>query len=227
MGFKATKEINKYIDHTLLKSEADMHAVTQMCGEAKEYDFASVCVHPCNVKQVASELRGSSVKTCSVIGFPSGASIPKVKAFEAACAIEDGATEIDMVVNIGAIKNADWDLVEDDIGQVVAACKGRALLKVIIETCLLKEEEKIKVCRIAKYVGANYVKTSTGFSTGGATKEDIALMRQVVGEELGVKASGGVRTLEDVKVMIEHGASRIGTSGGVSIINGRMSDKAY
>jgi len=224
---KENLKVNKYIDHTLLKPDANTDAVKIVCGEAKEYDFASVCVNPSFIEFVAKELRGSGVNPCCVVGFPLGATMPEVKAYETNRCIEVGAKEIDMVANIGAIKNGDWDLVERDIESVVKSSAGRALVKVIIETCLLKEEEMIKVCRLAKSAGADFVKTSTGFSTGGATKEDVTLMRGVVGEKMGVKASGGVRSYEDAVTMIEAGATRLGTSSGVSIVRGLKGSSSY
>lgn len=208
-----------YIDHTVLKPDATEESVIKICKEALEYKFASVCINPSYVELAYSILKESEVKVCTVVGFPLGATTPKVKAFEAAKAIEAGATEVDMVINVGALKSGKLDLIEKDISCVVEACKEKALLKVIIETCLLTDEEKVKACEISKKVGADYVKTSTGFSTGGATAEDIALMRKTVGEELGVKASGGVRNLETALKMIEAGATRIGASASINIIN--------
>ena len=211
------EELASYIDHTLLKPEASREQIRAVCNEAKQYHFASVCVNSCWVPLIAEELKGSGVSVCCVIGFPLGASLSSVKAFEAREAVAAGAQEIDMVVNIGAVKSGDWELVREDIAAVNAA-KGTAKLKVIIETCLLTDEEKVRVCQIAKEVGADFVKTSTGFSTGGATVHDVELMRKTVGPEMGVKASGGVRTLADALAMIEAGASRLGASAGVKII---------
>ena len=211
------EELASYIDHTLLKPEASREQIRAVCEEAKQYHFASVCVNPCWVPLIAEELKGSGVSVCCVIGFPLGASLSSVKAFEAREAVAAGAQEIDMVINIGAVKSGDWELVREDIAAVNAA-KGTAKLKVIIETCLLTDEEKVRVCQIAKEAGADFVKTSTGFSTGGATVHDVELMRKTVGPEMGVKASGGVRTLEDALAMIEAGASRLGASAGVKII---------
>ena len=211
------EELASYIDHTLLKPEASREQIRAVCEEAKQYHFASVCVNPCWVPLIAEELKGSGVSVCCVIGFPLGASLSSVKAFEAREAVAAGAQEIDMVINVGAVKSGDWELVRDDIAAVNAA-KGDAKLKVIIETCLLTDEEKVRVCEIAKETGADFVKTSTGFSTGGATVQDVALMRKTVGPEMGVKASGGIRTLEDALAMIEAGASRLGASAGVKII---------
>lgn len=214
------------IDHTLLKPEATHDQIEKLCNEAKQYGFASVCVNPTWVSYAAELLQGASSVVCTVIGFPLGATTSAVKAFETKNAIENGASEIDMVINIGALKEGNYDLVRDDIKAVVEAANG-TLVKVIIETCLLTDEEKVKACELAVEAGADFVKTSTGFSTGGATKEDIALMRKTVGENVGVKASGGVRSLEDMKAMIENGANRIGASSGVAIMNGLKSDSNY
>lgn len=211
----------QYIDHTLLKPDATHDQVTQLCKEAHQYKFASVCVNPTNVKLCAKLLQDSSVKVCSVIGFPLGASLPETKAFEAEQALKDGATEIDMVVNIGALKDRDLDLVARDILTVVKPVHtAGALLKVIIETALLTDEEKQIVCLLAKEAGANFVKTSTGFSKGGATTEDVSLMRHTIGPLMGVKASGGVRSKEDLDKMVRAGATRIGASAGVRIVQG-------
>ena len=215
------KAMAKYIDHTILKPDASLAQVKKVCDEAKEYNFASVCVNTGYVKFVAEQLAGTDVKPCVVVGFPLGACTTEAKAFEAKDAIEKGAKEVDMVINIGAIKSNDWDLVEKDIAALVDTCKGKALLKVILETCLLTDDEKVKACQICKKVGADFVKTSTGFSTGGATVEDVKLMRETVGPEMGVKASGGVRTYEDAVAMIKAGASRLGTSSGVAIVSGK------
>ena len=214
------------IDHTLLKADSTQKQVQQICEEAKQYRFASVCVNPTWVKYSAEQLAGTDVLVCTVIGFPLGANTSAVKAFETKDAIANGAGEIDMVINIGALKDGNFDLVRDDIKAVVDAANG-TLVKVIIETCLLTDEEKVKACELAVEAGADFVKTSTGFSTGGATAEDIALMRKTVGPDLGVKASGGVRSLEDMKNMIENGATRIGASSGVAIMNGLKSDSNY
>lgn len=210
--------IAKYIDHTILKPEATTEVVKSLCEEAKEYGFASVCVNACHAALVSKELEGTEVKTCVVVGFPLGATTKEVKAFETTQAINDGANEIDMVINVGALKDKNYDLVKEDIKAVVDAAKNRAIVKVIIETCLLTEEEKIKVCEISKEVGADFVKTSTGFSTGGATKEDIALMRKTVGKDIGVKASGGIRDYNTAMDMINAGASRIGASASIAIV---------
>nr|WP_249280089.1 deoxyribose-phosphate aldolase [Guopingia tenuis] len=215
------KAMAKYIDHTILKPDASLAQVKKVCDEAKEYNFASVCVNTGYVKFVAEQLAGTDVKPCVVVGFPLGACTTEAKAFEAKDAIEKGAKEVDMVINIGAIKSNDWDLVEKDIAALVDTCKGKALLKVILETCLLTDDEKVKACQICKKVGADFVKTSTGFSTGGATVEDVKLMRETVGPEMGVKASGGVRTYEDAVAMIKAGASRLGASSGVAIVSGK------
>lgn len=214
------KSLAELIDHTLLKADATPDQVITLCKEARENHFASVCVNSCWVRLCAENLRGSGVKVCSVVGFPLGAMIPEAKAFETECAIENGADEIDMVINIGALKSRDYRMVTKDIRLVVeSAHRSGVLVKVILETCLLTNEEKIIACLICKTTEADFVKTSTGFSTGGATVEDVALMRKVVGDELGVKASGGIRTKEDAEKMIAAGATRIGASSGVKIIN--------
>ncbi|MBU5213467.1 deoxyribose-phosphate aldolase [Heyndrickxia oleronia] len=222
-----TNNIAKMIDHTLLKPEATKSQIQSLCEEAREYSFASVCVNPTWVKYAADLLQGSDVKVCTVIGFPLGATTPETKAFETKNAIENGAEEVDMVINIGALKSGDLELVEQDILAVTNAAKGKAITKVIIETCLLTDEEKIRACELAVKAGTDYVKTSTGFSTGGATVEDIALMRKTVGPNIGVKASGGVRSPEDAQQMIEAGATRIGASSGVKIVQGLTSDSDY
>ena len=223
-----TQQIAGTIDHTLLKANATRAEIEKLAEEAKKYSFASVCVNPTWVKTAAQLLADSpNVKVCTVIGFPLGAATSATKAFETKDAIENGATEVDMVINIGALKDKQDDLVEQDIRAVVEAAKGKALTKVIIETCLLTEEEKVRACQLAVKAGADFVKTSTGFSTGGATVEDIRLMRQTVGPEIGVKASGGVRSREDALAMIEAGATRIGASSGVAIVNGETSASAY
>ncbi|MGN4124446.1 deoxyribose-phosphate aldolase [Lysinibacillus sphaericus] len=215
------------IDHTLLKPEATKEQIEKLCAEAKQYGFASVCVNPTWVKYCSELLQNSNVLVCTVIGFPLGANTPAVKAFEAKDAIANGAKEVDTVINVGALKDKNFDFVQADIAAVVEAAKGSAIVKVIIEACLLTEEEKVKACELAVAAGADYVKTSTGFSTGGATAEDIALMRKTVGPELGVKASGGVRSLEDMQNMIDAGATRIGASSGVEIMNGLIADSNY
>ncbi len=207
------------IDHTLLKPDATADQIAQLCYEARKYKFASVCINPTHVKLSAELLEGTQVKVCTVIGFPLGASAPEVKAFEAQTAINDGATEIDMVINIGAVKAGDLTLVARDIHEVVKVGHGAgAIVKVIIETALLNEEEKVTACLLAKEAGADFVKTSTGFSGGGATVEDINLMRRVVGPTMGVKASGGVRDFEDAQNMVKAGATRLGASAGVKIV---------
>lgn len=211
------KTMASMIDHTILKAGATKEQIVELCSQAKEYDFASVCVSPCFVKLAAKELKDSKVKVCTVIGFPLGANSTQVKAYEANKAVEEGAKEVDMVIHVGALKEGDFAYVQNDISEVVKASEG-ALIKVIIETCYLTDEEKIKACELAKKAGANFVKTSTGFGTGGATASDIELMRKTVGDELGVKASGGVRSLQEALAMIEAGANRIGTSSGMSII---------
>jgi deoxyribose-phosphate aldolase len=223
-----TKNIVKMIDHTLLKADATKAEIVKLAEEAKEYSFASVCVNPTWVKTAAELLADTpEVKVCTVIGFPLGASTPETKAFETKNAIENGATEVDMVINIGALKAQQDDLVLKDIQAVVDAAKGKALTKVIIETCLLTNEEKVRACELAVKAGADFVKTSTGFSTGGATVEDIRLMRKTVGPDIGVKASGGVRSLSDALAMVEAGATRIGASSGVSISKGELSHSNY
>lgn len=219
--------INAYIDHTILKPDTQISAIKQVCDEAKEYRFASVCVNPSQIELVAKELSGSGVKACCVVGFPFGATLSEVKAFETERVIALGAEEVDMVINIGAAKDGKWELVQADIAAVVKASNKRALVKVIIETCLLTDEEKRKACLAAKAAGADYVKTSTGFSTGGATEADVALMRVTVGDTMGVKAAGGVRTYADAEMMILAGASRLGASSGVSIMKGLQGNEAY
>ncbi|EGJ27595.1 deoxyribose-phosphate aldolase [Streptococcus porcinus] len=219
-------KINKYIDHTLLKADSVKEQLNQLLLEAKEYDFASVCVNPSWVSYCAQSLRGSDVKVCTVVGFPLGATTSETKAFETKNAIENGADEIDMVINIGRMKQGDYDYVENDIRAVVEA-SGDKLVKVIIEACLLTDDEKVKACTLAINAGADFVKTSTGFSTGGATVSDVKLMRQTVGPKVGVKAAGGARSLEDALAFIEAGATRIGTSAGVKIINGETSNGGY
>lgn len=213
-----TCPLNSFIDHTLLKADATVEQITKLCQEAREYRFASVCVNSCWVRLCSELLRGSGVAVCTVVGFPLGAMIPEAKAFEAEAAIENGATEIDMVINIGALKSQDYRMVAKDI-QVVcdAVHQHGAILKVIIEACLLTKEEKVIACLLAKNAGADYVKTSTGFSTGGATVEDVKLMRSIVGDEMGVKAAGGIRDKETAEAMLDAGADRLGASAGVQI----------
>jgi len=205
------------IDHTLLKPDATKEKIHELCEQAKKYNFASVCVLPYWVKECKQILKDSPVKVCTVVGFPLGGATSEVKAFETSNAIENGADEIDMVLNIGLLKARDYELVKKDIELVVETAKDLAV-KVIIETCLLTDEEKVKACELAARAGCSFVKTSTGFSTDGAEVEDVQLMRQTVGEDVGVKASGGIRTFDDFKKMIEAGANRIGTSNGVKII---------
>ena len=214
-----SREIAKYIDHTLLKPEASEEAVRKLCAEARDFGFASVCVNGEFTELVARELKGSDVKTCVVIGFPLGAGTSAAKAFEAGDAVSRGAEEIDMVLSVGRLRSGDTAAVREDIQSVVRSAEG-ALVKVIIETCLLTDEQKELACRLAEEAGAHFVKTSTGFSTGGATAEDVALMRRVVGNRLGVKASGGIRKREDAERMIAAGASRIGASASVAICAG-------
>ncbi len=211
--------MNRMIDHTNLKPEARKEDILKLINEAKEHHFASVCVNPVWVELAAKELKGTDVKVCTVIGFPLGANTIETKAFETKDAIEKGAEEIDMVINISKLKDGEYDDVKADISGVVEAAKGKALVKVIIETCLLTNEEKEIACNLAKEAGADYVKTSTGFSTGGATVEDVALMAKTVGQNMGVKASGGVRTKKDATSMIEAGATRLGASSGVAIVS--------
>ncbi|EGO2631982.1 deoxyribose-phosphate aldolase [Enterococcus faecalis] len=213
-------ELNRMIDHTILKPEATEAAVQKIIDEAKEYNFFSVCINPCWVAFASEQLADTDVAVCTVIGFPLGANTPEVKAYEAADAIKNGANEVDMVINIGALKSQQYDYVRQDIQGVVDAAKGKALVKVIIETALLTDEEKVKACELAKEAGADFVKTSTGFSTGGAKVADIRLMRETVGPDMGVKASGGVHNAEEALAMIEAGATRIGASTGVAIVSG-------
>ena len=209
--------IAKYIDHTILKPIAQRKDIEKLCSEAREYNFASVCVNPCWVSYASELLKNTDVKVCTVIGFPLGANDSVVKAFEAKRAIEQGASEVDMVINIGALKAGEYDIVRKDIQAVRQASAGK-VLKVIIETSYLTDEEKQKVCKICAEVGADFVKTSTGFSDGGATAEDVALMAASAGSKVKVKASGGIRTREDALKMIEAGASRLGTSSGIKIV---------
>ncbi|MCE5091097.1 deoxyribose-phosphate aldolase [Staphylococcus devriesei] len=216
----------KLIDHTLLKPESTREQITKIVDEAKEYGFKSVCVNPTHVMYVAKELKDSDVLVCTVIGFPLGATTTEVKIFETEDAIKNGASEIDMVINVGALKDGRYEDVQKDIEGVVGAANGKTV-KVIIETVLLTDEEKVKACELAKAAGADFVKTSTGFAGGGATPEDVKLMKDTVGNELEVKASGGVRNLEDFNKMIEAGATRIGASAGVQIIQGLESNSDY
>ncbi len=210
-------EVAKLIDHTLLKAVATPEQIAKLCKEAAEYHFASVCVNPCHVAQCARLLAGTGVAVCTVIGFPLGANTPQTKAFETRDAIANGATEVDMVINVGALKAGDNDAVCDDIRAVVEAAHG-VLVKVIIEACYLTDEEKVMACEAATRAGANFVKTSTGFGTGGATAHDVALMKRSIGPGMRIKAAGGIRTLEDTVAMVEAGATRIGASSGVQIV---------
>ena len=211
-------KLAQLIDHTALKPTVTKEEILKLATEAKEYGFYSVCVNPTWVAESAKQLKGSDVDVCTVIGFPLGANTTAVKVYEATDAINNGATEIDMVINIGALKSKEDEQVLNDIQQVVEAAKDKALVKVIIETCLLTDEEKVRACELAVKAGTDYVKTSTGFSTGGATVEDIALMRKTVGEKIGVKASGGIHSKADVEAMVQAGATRIGASAGVAIV---------
>ncbi|MCT8975642.1 deoxyribose-phosphate aldolase [Clostridium sp. CX1] len=211
--------IAKMIDHTVLKPDTTKEQILKLIEEAREYKFASVCVNPVWVKTASEGLKDTGVDVCTVIGFPLGASTTETKAFETKDAIKNGATEVDMVINIGELKDKNDVYVEEDIRAVVEAAKGKALVKVIIETCLLTEEEKVRACELSKKAGADFVKTSTGFSKGGATVEDIRLMRKTVGENIGVKASGGVHNKEEAMQMIEAGASRIGASASIAIVS--------
>ena len=211
--------VGRMIDHTLLKPDATEDQIAQLCYEARKHNFAAVCVNPTHVKLCAQLLQGTSVAVCTVVGFPLGATPPEVKAYEAQQAIDDGATEVDMVINIGALKSGDYTLVARDIATLARTCHaGGALLKVIIEAALLNDEEKVIACQLAKEAGADYVKTSTGFGPGGATVHDVALMRQAVGPEMGVKAAGGIKSYEDAQSMIAAGATRIGASAGIRIL---------
>jgi deoxyribose-phosphate aldolase len=223
--------MNEYaslIDHTLLKADAPTSDIQQLAAEAKQYHFASVCIHPSHVATAFEVLQDTpSVKICTVIGFPLGATLTEVKVFETKLVIEQGATEVDMVLHIGALKQGDDEYVRKDIQAVVQEASGKALVKVILETSLLSEEEIIRACRLAVQAGADFVKTSTGFSTSGATTEAVALMRKTVGNQLGVKASGGIRSASDVQAMVEAGANRIGASAGVEIVTGGQANTNY
>ena len=221
------QKIAGMIDHTVLKAMTTQEEVIKVCNEAKENGFFSVCINPTHIEFVKKQLEGSNVKVCTVIGFPLGANTPEVKAFETKDAIAKGADEVDMVINIGALKDKNYELVERDIKAVVDAADKKALVKVIIETCYLTDEEKKIACELAVKGGTDYVKTSTGFGTGGSTPADIKLMRQTVGENIGVKASGGVRNEKDAVAVIESGASRIGASSSVAIINGDTAKGDY
>ena len=250
MAFELTKPFNKYFDHTLLKPDASESDIIKLVSEAVQYDFAAVCVNGSNVKLVLDLLHKSAaavsegscshgVKIAAVVGFPLGASTPAAKVFETKCAIEDGAEEIDMVINIGAAKDSRWNCVEDEIRRIARVCHGssdeaedgcrsdRRILKVIIETCLLTDEEIEKACLVSQQAGADFVKTSTGFSTGGATVEDVVLMKKTAGPSVMVKASGGIRTLSDAKAMIEAGADRLGCSASVQIMKDYLAQIHY
>ncbi|GAB5412479.1 MAG: deoxyribose-phosphate aldolase [Congregibacter sp.] len=220
------KTIAAAIDHTLLKPEARLTDITTLCDEALEHEFASVCVNSRWAKHVATRLTGSKVNTCAVVGFPLGASMPQATAAEARLAIDAGADELDMVMSVGDALSGDWDAVREGIAEVLAACQGTPL-KVILETCLLTDSHKRLACEICRDLGVAFVKTSTGFSTGGATIEDVALMRSVVGPDVGVKASGGIRDRETAVAMLEAGANRLGCSAGVAIVSGRVSADGY
>lgn len=214
-------KLNQYIDHTLLKADANLEQVQKLCQEAKENQFFSVCINSYFVKAAVEMLRGSDVKVCTVVGFPLGASTMETKRFEAMKAVAEGAKEIDMVMNISAVKSGNWQYVLDDMSSLAQVTHQQgAILKVILETCLLTNEEKTKACELAVKAGVDFVKTSTGFSTGGATVEDVKLMRSIVGNGIGVKASGGIRNTETAKLMIEAGATRLGTSASVDIVKG-------
>lgn len=227
-GADVPTDLAGFIDHTLLKPDATASEIDRMCDEALAHGFASVCVNPTWAKRVADAVRGSDVRTCVVVGFPLGASMAEIKAMEARRAIRSGADEIDMVINVGALKSGDHDLVERDITGVADACRESGVVcKVILETVLLTDEEKVVASRIARAAKADYVKTSTGFGPGGATVYDVALMREAVGPEMGVKASGGIRSAEDVKQMMAAGATRIGASAGVSIVTGGVTSEQY
>lgn len=208
---------SKYFDHTILRADATEEEIINLCNEAKKYNFASVCVNPCHIETCANILEGSGVDVCTVVGFPLGSMTTEAKMFETEQALKHNATEIDMVINIGKLKDKDYIYVRNEIKLLKKIC-GTKILKVIIETCLLTEEEKIKACELAKEAGADFVKTSTGMSKAGATKEDIMLMRKVVGEEMGVKASGGIRDLNSAQTMIDAGATRVGCSSTVNIM---------
>lgn len=213
------RSISALIDHTVLRPDATAGDIQKLCAEARQYEFASVCVNPYWVPLVARELAGSPVKVCSVVGFPLGANTTAAKIAETTQAVSDGAKEIDMVLNVGELRAGNHTTVETDIAGVVkAAHQGGAIVKVILETCLLTDQQKVTACRLSQIAGADFVKTSTGFGSGGATTADIALMRQTVGPVMGVKASGGIRTLEDLQKMVAAGATRVGASASVKII---------
>ncbi|UOE95308.1 deoxyribose-phosphate aldolase [Alkalihalobacillus sp. LMS39] len=221
------KTIANMIDHTLLKAEATKAQVIELCEEAKKYHFFSVCVNPTWIEEAKMQLQNSDVKVCTVIGFPLGATTTETKMFETKDAIQKGADEVDMVINIGKLKDKEYEAVQADIQAVVTAANGQALVKVIIETSLLTDEEKRKACELAVEAGADFVKTSTGFSTGGATVEDIRLMRNTVGPDIGVKASGGVRDQQTAKAVIDAGATRIGASSSIAIVKGQVGKEGY
>jgi deoxyribose-phosphate aldolase len=227
-GAKVPQDLAKFIDHTLLKPDATAADIDRLCDEAAQYGFAAVCLNPSWVKRAAEKLRGTPVRVASVVGFPFGATTSEVKALEARRAIRDGAREIDMVINIGALKSGDHALVRRDIEKVADACReAGAILKVIIEAALLSDEEKVIASHLAKEAKADFVKTSTGYGPGGATVEDVLLMRETVGPEMGVKAAGGIRTAEDVREMVAAGATRIGASAGVQIVTGGKGGSRY
>lgn len=211
-------ELNRYIDHTLLKADATPEQIKKLCEEAKEYNFASVCVNSCYVPLASELLKGSDTKVCCVVGFPLGAMLSEAKAQETRLAVDAGAEEADMVINVGMAKEGNWDYIKSDIAAVVAAAHPKAIVKVIIECCLLTDEEKVSACLAAKEAGADFIKTSTGFSTHGATEEDVKLMRKTVGDSMGVKAAGGIRTYADAVKMISAGANRLGASAGIAIM---------
>ncbi len=213
------ENIASYIDHTALAADATTEKIRQLCAEAREYHFASVCVNSCHVPLCAELLKGTNVNVCTVVGFPLGAMSTAAKAYEAELAVKEGASEVDMVINVGALKDGNYGFVEKDIAQVKKAC-GDKHLKVIIECCLLTDEEKVKACELSKSAGADFVKTSTGFSKWGAKVEDVALMRRTVGDALGVKAAGGIRDRETAEAMIKAGANRLGCSAGIQIVKG-------
>ena len=213
-------EMAKYIDHTLLKPEATIDALNTLCGEAISYGFKAVCINSAYVARAVDRLHGTGVDVCTVVGFPLGAMHMRAKAFEAESALADGAQELDMVINVGALKSGDLKTVEADIRAVRRVAASPAILKVIIETCLLTKAEKIKACEIVKHAGADFVKTSTGFSSGGATVKDVTLMRRIVGKQMGVKASGGIKDYATAIAMIKAGANRLGVSAGIAIIEG-------
>ncbi len=226
-GASAAAEVAKYIDHTLLRPEAPTTGFDKLCDEALKYRFYSVCVNSCRVAYVARKLQGTGIKVCSVVGFPLGAMTSRAKAFETREALSDGASEIDMVINIGLLKSGDTRGVEEDIRAVRRATRGTTILKVIIETALLSQDEKVLACELAKKAGADFVKTCTGFSGGGATVEDVSLMRRVVGQEMGVKASGGIRTHKAAVALLAAGATRIGSAASVAIVTGAESAGTY